>query len=300
MTETLLNPVASAVLQRPAGAGRVFFVSQSAGDNDNNGLSPDTPFETLTYALTQCEDWRNDYIYILNSTDGEPLYPVVVAVHAVHIIGVGVTGGAPGMDTTRMSGGGANCMTLTAQRAEIAGLLFTSAAAYGIVGASAYRSWVHHCGFGVGGWPLDSGIRGAPDALGHGLIEDNFFGEGFYGATQVVNGIIDNFTNTTIRRNVFRGLSGVGISINQVEVGAIYDNYFFGWIQDAIAAGWAISLLGAGCQGGIIANNFAAQCGDATGQNPYRDTSTGNIATCLNAWAGNFTGNALSVGPAVA
>ena len=105
MTDTLFNPVAGLTLQRPPGVGRVFSVSQDHGDNNNNGLDPATAFHDVTEALTHCENWRNDYIYVLDSTDGERAYPVVVGVHAVHIIGISVPGPAQGMDITSFQGG---------------------------------------------------------------------------------------------------------------------------------------------------------------------------------------------------
>jgi len=56
------------------------------------------------------------------------------------------------------------------------------------------------------------------------------------------------------------------------------------------------AALAKGC---LVSHNFASQTGDATGNNPYRDLSTGVLATCLNGWVANYAGHTLSAGPAV-
>jgi len=48
--------------------GWMFYVdghAPEAKDAAGHGLTPDKPFKTYEYALSQCEPWRNDTIYVL-------------------------------------------------------------------------------------------------------------------------------------------------------------------------------------------------------------------------------------------
>jgi hypothetical protein len=46
-------------------ATRNFFVQSTTGSNGNDGLSPETPFSTLAYAITQCVTAKGDNIILL-------------------------------------------------------------------------------------------------------------------------------------------------------------------------------------------------------------------------------------------
>jgi hypothetical protein len=298
------------VIRSPA-AGRVFFV-RSTGDNDNNGVDPGTPLQTITYALTQCAAGRGDYIIVMDNTSAnEPAWPIVVDVTIVHIIG---RWGAPYAEPSiRAVGAGNACFQLEAPWIEIAGLelgagddatpIIQSPAGPGTIG----EWWIHHCTFG---WIIAQSfgsdgiwVQNTHDAP-QCVIEHCWFRgpqAATGGCTRDGIRIEGNATRSIFRNNLFWRLTG-GIGIhciqNGSDIGAILDNGFFAPIADALAAGWAITME-SGVGNALIAGNKASQTGDATGTNPYRDLSTGALATCLNGWVDNHAGNALSAGPAI-
>lgn len=295
MTQLLFNPLANSVI-RPSGVGRVFFVDQVNGDNANNGIAPDTPFETITEALTHCVALRHDYIYVLLTEDGsEPVYPVDINIHWVHVIGI--SGDGP-LFYGNINGGGNACLSLSCNGVELAGFGFhTTGAADVAIDCTAvpYSGWVHHCRFA--GSALAQGLsEGISGTFNWALIEDNFFSSP-NGVGITAHGIIGGLVGCIIRRNYFTAPAAAGgecIHLTPVEIGQIVDNYFYSPISDAGVVGWAIFLEGAGNEGGIITNNHAAQTGDNTGLNPYRDTSTpGVIATLSHGWGMNYSGQAV-------
>lgn len=300
-------------IARPPAIGRVFYVQGFSGtDAVGRGTDPGNPFLTITYALAQCVAERNDYIIVIDAWN--EAMPIVVDKTRVHIIGLGVSSNHPFV-----------MLNATADTA--------------IFDVNAASSNVEIAGFDLGGGPTHAGIEnvgGAPMGL---YVHDCMFGHSFAGDTPQDGILIDmSATNIRIERcvflgneamgggtltrdgirwdtaadplggvfiaNTFTGLPGVGINI--VSVGPntggfiIKNNIFMAEIADAKAAGWAITLQGpADVKGCLVVGNMASQTGDATGNNPYRDLSTGALATCLNGWVNNHDGNALSTGPAV-
>ena len=76
-------------LKHPAG-GDVFYVTDAArgGSNDNNGISPGTPFLTITYAMSQLSGARDSYIFVQRtSLADEPAWPIEVTQAYLHLIG---------------------------------------------------------------------------------------------------------------------------------------------------------------------------------------------------------------------
>ena len=299
VTKAIWQKLLGGVSSYPVAFGRVYYVDHFTGDNVNLGTDPALPFETITYALTQCVAERNDYIFLLNVWANEPAFPVVIGLSRVHIIGIDLP--TPwGWQT--INGGGANIFSLAAGYCEIAGISFTSLAADAInVTAAGVYGWIHNCNFASSsGLGLANGIVAAGGGLAHGLIEDCEFSNAV-GAPITVNGITGGLTNVTMRRNIFKACGGICINVNtNTEVGAIHDNYFLAPIADAEGVGWAITLGGpTAWEGGPIINNHAAQAGDGTGTNPYRDLSTGALATMTHGWGMNYMGQAV-IAPAFA
>ncbi len=291
-------PVAGLDLKRPPLIGRVFYVDHINGDNANNGIDPGEAFQTITYALTQCVAGREDYIIVLEhgAAGVEPAYPVVINIDRVHLIGRGRNGPD---QVIRIHGDGGTCFDVTGRDVEIAGFGFdTTGAAAGGISASTdvFGAWIHHCHFAGSslGQGLLYGIGRIGDQLPWWLIEDNVFSSP-NGVGITNSSLLNNLVCTWIRRNIFTAPAGGAnpcIVGGGVEIGAIVDNYFFCPISDAGIVGWAITLGGA-LGGGPITNNHAVQTGDGTGNNPYRDTSTGVLATCLHGWGMNYSGQAV-------
>lgn len=284
------------------GAGRVFYVDGITGNNGNIGTTPQLPFRTITYALTQCQNDRDDYIIVLDCWNTEPAYPVVINVTRVHIIGLAQGTMMPQLYPTMTGGGVGAVFSLAACHfAEIAGFNLLSAGQACIEFAAATTAiWIHDCAFGMTGAAQD-GILALPpamnDAPAYSVIERCIFGHAL-----TRDGLrLSAPTFSDIRANIFNNLGGVGINLGTGApgvgvVGSIVDNKFYAPIALAPAAGWAITIMSGEA---IIMGNRASQTGDATGTNPYRDLSTGVLGTCLNGWSDNFAGQALSAGPAV-
>ena len=283
---------------RPNGAGRVFFV-RSTGADTNNGLEPETPFQTVTYALTQCTDGGNDYIVLMNNTSAlEASFPIVIAKSFIHLIGMW---GAPYPNPTLMADDDNPTIRIEdgTTWVEIGGIDFGGGATNGCiqigsdVGNTSYI-WIHHCSFGWdAGIGAQDGIRWLlthPDAQTY--VEDCHFGGLLTRDGCRLDG---NNTRGVYRRNIFRDIQGVGINVNVngADVGAILDNVFASPIADALGNGWGILfIVGAGCA--LVMGNVGGQTGDATGTSPFVDLSTGAIGTKLNMWAGNIVANAFA------
>lgn len=280
-------PGMAGVVSRPPAVGRVFFVNM-AGANTNNGIDPGTPFQTIEYAIGQCDDDRNDYIYVLDCWDADA-YPITIDKSRIHIIGLAV----PSMNLfPQLFGNGANIFELSDNYVEIAGFGFVSIGAAGIISGAAVTpgfDWIHHCTFATAALSLQECIEDGGGQIGNTLIEDNFFG-----SNVTMYGLTGQFVNCIIRRNVFRDNHIIAVNLGGVEIGAIYENYFYAKEADAPGVGWAITLA-AGANGGMIANNHAMQTGDGTGNNPYRDQSAGAIGALLNGWGMNYSGQAVTV-----
>ena len=291
--------------------GNIFFVHGFTGLDTNDGLTPATPFLTITHALTQCANDHDDYIIVLEH------WQEVVAINVTRVHIIGATKNPTQAFVQMNAAADTPIFTVTAlsNHCEIAGFSFGGGATHaGIenVAGTPMHLHIHDCMFGhsfAGDTPQD-GIRIGVNATNLRVENCIFLGvdaEG--GGTLTRDGI--RFTSGGIplggsfKGNIFTGIPGVAINIVQVAANSggfiIEDNRFMAEIADAQAAGWAITLQGPGTvKGCLIAHNFASQTGDDTGNNPYRDLSTGVLATCLNGWVANYAGNVLSPGPAVA
>lgn len=288
---------------RPPAIGRVFYVDQFNGLNTNNGTNPGTPFQTITYALTQCVGNRNDYIIVLDAWDAEPAYPILVDVDRVHIIGVSLPG--TGL-LVKMNSGVANNQAVfqigdgaTGQYVEIAGFSLAGGALHGCIDCNQARgAWIHHCWFGhdeAGGamTPRD-GIALIDGNTEGALIEDcRFFGTAGAGPVAGVitgDGVsnrnypgLSNFDYSIIRNCTFQGLS-FGIWLD-LAVGAQITGNIFAVGADG-AVGEAITLFAPGnpCLGCIISDNRAGYDDAAVAFNPYRDIGTPGA----NCWIMNY------------
>lgn len=286
MSRPLSMPLAS----RPQALGKVFFVECWSGDNDNNGIDPATPFNTITYALTQTVAKRNDYIICLETWQQEPAWPIefTAANDWVHILGLT----NPGMPTAYM------CPDIdeptfllagTVDTVEIAGFNLGGGVTHGCIEVdSSQRNWIHHCWFGLSDQGLGTPLRGIDVPTGPSgflVVEDCvFIGDN----CDCQGGISENGFDQagggawmTIQRNRFLGCT-IGYHSVGGGVNMILDNRFV--CPDV--AGAAIDLgPHANCKGNMIDGNVAMEGAETVmAANPFRDNNAGDI----NHWGRNY------------
>ena len=271
------------VINQP-GAGKSIYVEGTSGLNTNDGLTPETPVLTLTYALSLATANANDYIFVLGypgAAVGET-WPIAVNKSKVHIIGT-PTQAAPSplfnapADTA--------CFLISVSNVEVSGIEFSAGASHGCIETSggAWKGNVHDCFFGwqdagmYGIWlSNDTDLADCP----HWWIHDNKFGDKL---TDHNIYIMYNSTRTIIEDNLFLGVASgkIGIFVDQAgaNVGAILNNVFK--VADA-ATGEAITFI-AGTVGTLVDGNSAFQDNTAIGNNPYRDLGA-------NHWGNNVYG----------
>jgi len=293
MTDTLFNPGLGPLTARPIAAGKVFFVASGGSDVDS-GINPNTPFASITYALTQCVADRGDYIYVLdNVSANEAAFPVALNVTRIHLLGLS----SEAYPYTRLVADTVN-NTLeigSVQHYEIAGFELgggdnTVACINSIAGPNtAGRAWIHHCTFAVllGVLACNDGIH-IENTFDWcmSVVEDCYFcGSGISdGIARDGIRIEGNSTRGIFRRNIFRQVQGSGIHCiqNGSDIGVIQDNIFR--VPDN-AAGEAIYMeLGVG--NAIIVGNRAGTDDAIPASNPFRDSSVAS-PNQLNAWIDN-------------
>lgn len=298
------GPVIKAIYQRLLGGiatvpeliGRVYYVDGINGNNGNSGITPDAPWATITFALTQCANDRGDYIIVLDH------WQEVVAINVtrVHIIGASRNPNHSFVQLNAVGDTAIFTVTALSNHCEIAGFSFGGGATHAGIenaGGTPMGLYIHDCQFGhafAGDTPQD-GIRVEINATNIRIEKCSFYGnagEGtitrdgvrFQGGGNPLNGVIFD--------NQFLDIPGVGVNFVTVAAGhggiTIKDNVF---ACDADTQGSAI-CLGANCAGFLCAGNKAL-FGDVTAgmiTNPYLD----NAAPAANHWMGNMKGNAFT------
>jgi len=271
------------------GAGDIFYVNGVTGVDTNDGLTPDTPVLTITYALTDLVTaGADDYIIVLDYADPPSVtetFPIACNVNDVHIIGMGVFN----MNRTPIWPAGATAaFEITDHDVEIAGFDLAAGAASACIenGDTVWRAWIHDNEFGR--------IHGCQDGIGiglgavdcpHWLIENNTFGH-LNTLTRDGIRIEQNSTRSVIRNNLFYVDTGtVGIHLQGLctAIGYIMDNRFK--VADA-QAGEAVYVENVNASVCQFHNNMVASGNVAMTFNPYRDLG----AACH--WGVNYAGTA--------
>ena len=263
-------------------AGNIFYLDGTNGLDTNDGLTPDTPFLTVTHALTECAAGNDDYIVILyypSAGAAGETWPIDVNMADVHIIG----GSFNPMDVKILKPtGDTAAMTLSANGVEIAGLEFGGGASHGCIetGDSGYswRQHIHHCDFGWIYTAQDGILAAGTCDMAHASIHDNRFGVNLTRSGIYIN---HNATRTRIERNLWTGVASgqVGLYVaNTMAQGMILDNRFK--VADA-ATGEAITLTATATDDALIDGNRAMQGVVAMGNVAFRDLGT-------NHWGLNY------------
>lgn len=283
-------------ISRPPAIGRVFYVHNWTGNDNNNGVDPSTPFATITYALTQCLDDRNDYIIVLQHYQE---LPITVNVDWVHIIGVTANPALPFICLNNAANNDSIFyLVSTGNHAEIAGFMLGGGAAHaGIENAAStpQQPYIHNCYFGnpfSGNTPQD-GILIAAGLSGPVIEHCTFMGDQVNcGGLITRDGIrlqVGAISGGLIRNCTFLGLDGVGIHILAAFVGGVIKDNVFA-VPDA-AAHEAIDIA-AGAGGTLIDGNHATEGMAAMGNVPYGDATAGG-----NHWSNNTQGIAGAINP---
>ena len=254
------------------------------GADTNSGQTPQSPFLTITKALSMCEDARQDFIVVMSySAPTGEVWPINVDVKNVHIIGYDGAGTrlcylTPPADTAGLY--------IAADRVTIANLAINGGATHGCIennpAAARWGLLVQDCWLGVLGAGQD-GIRNV--AAGDNVYLDVQRCRFGYALTRDGIRVEHNSTRAYIGSpwgdgNVFERVGGVGVNLVGNVVGAgIYNNVF---VCESDVAGKAVTLS-AGCTNNIIANNIANFGNAAMAANPYLDGS--------GADANHFMGN---------
>lgn len=245
--------------------GNIFYVHGFNGNNAYSGLSPDDPFQTITYALAQCVNDHDDYIIILDCWQ-QDTYPIDVNKSRVHILGVDNWNGylprmAPPGDTA--------IFNINNSYIEIGHLCLAGGVGHGAIEVvnSLARSRIHDCQFGIPGAGQDGIVFDAAADATEMMIDHNTF----YGPGVIRDGIRIEAaaTRASIRFNVFRQIAGVGINVLlEAHLNDILENKFS---LAADVQGGAITFIDDASTDCLIDHNSACFGKTLMAQNPYFD-----------------------------
>lgn len=276
LQKDVLNKMRETRLPQPGyPGGAVFYVDGVDGSDSGPGDSPESPFKTITYALTKCTDRKDDLISVLRmDTGAEADYPIDVNKRKVHIIAQNSTGFFGPADPPAINYDGDSAgFTISAHYVEIAGFDIGGDATHaGIEVGSLAGVWgtcIHDCLFGFRSCDSQDGIKvpatyDAPylwvyDCIfGNTLDRDGFRCEG---------NMTRGYVGLPGHGNLFYAITGTAINMTGVPVlGGVFDNRFS--LPDNSTQGTAITFGSATATTGghgIIDGNSAN----------YQDTATG-------------------------
>jgi len=265
---------------RTPAAGTAYYVTDAAngGDDANDGLTPNTPFLTITHALTQCVAGANDYIFVFRVDLAEETWPITISKSYVHLIGTPDQASPTPFIAPQDDNHG---IILTAGGVEIAGFNFGATAAH--LEACIYcgtAQWMNHIHHNFFAWSTEAydciRLEGSPVNTS---IHHNYFG--LHGFDRY--GILASTGRINIENNVFfvagRIVTGSeGIRASSDFGGVIRNNVFR---VPGSLAGEAIHLTGG--VGFLVDGNHAMEGVAATAStNPYQEDGT-------NHWGLNYS-----------
>lgn len=252
-------------LQAGANRGQVFYVNGTDwgdGDNANDGLRPDTPFLTLTYALAQCTSEEFDTIVVVDHwTPTGETWPIAIDKDQVSIIG------APGGSFNRFAcihpAGDTAAFEVQAMGVRIQDLYFDAGAAHAAIEFSGgkERTGIFNCNFMTGARGI-TGVAGSPSfgvEIGNCFFSHSLTGGGIY---------LNNPAVSRIHDCTFDRVVGVAIEIVQAGHMQILDNRIG---VDSDVQGRGITL-GASCARCLVDGNTANFGSTAMAANPYLDS----------------------------
>jgi len=265
--------------------GRAFYVHEVNGSDSNEGTDPQYPLKYIGAAYDLVADAGGDYVFCqYMSTLQETL---TITYNDIHFIALSHGGFDTGSD---LNGGSSVSVALNTggYDIEIAGFDIGNDGSEDAIqtNSTAYRSHIHHCSFGAC-FTVDYAIHCT--SMAHMTIDNNRFDilctEGGIWCTDMTSCVIAN--------NIFHmqvdATKGIYLPTGASN-NSIICNIFGALQSNDEADGWAIDLP-SGSVRNVIAGNWASECGDGSGEDPFRDRSSGAAATKNNAWSANVWGN---------
>ena len=262
--------------------GDVFYVTDAArgGANTNDGLTPLTPFLTITYAMTQLTGVRDSYIFVQRTTFASETWPLTVTQAYLHLIGTPDQGSpTPNIQPDTNNHG----IQVDAGGCEIAGFIFKNPAANlkaDILVGSAGQQWQTHIHHNFFAWDSESyDCIYLDNQACQTRIHNNYFGAHGFDHYAICNDPTLGVIRTVIQDNVFivdgRIVTGSeGINLWLGTTGVITGNMFS--CPDS-AIGEAIHITtGAGGQALITGNYAMSGVAANMTNNPYRDEDDAN------------------------
>ncbi len=262
--------------------GKIFFADGSAGDNNNDGLSPYSPKLTLTAGVALLTSGADDVLFVINygaaGKAAEPAWPVTVNKDMCHVIGIQC------MDNSKWPTIQANddnhAIDITGQRVELANLEVgggaTKAAIHVGSAGGIWAPCLHDLWFGVTG--DTTGQDGVYVANGEDApyleLYDCTFGSSLTRYGIYING---NATKGKLGRqghgNKFLKVPNIAMNIaGPAGLDEIIDNLF---ALPSDTQGYAITLS-ALSSGALVSGNKAGFKIAAMANNPFRDLSNAN------------------------
>jgi len=254
-------------------ANDVFYVTDAArgGSDSNDGLTPYTPFLTITYALTQLSGARNAYIFVARTTLASETWPIEITQSYLHLIGTpDQASPTPAIRPQDDNHG----LVLAAGGIEVAGFLFSASVANqdACIYSAAAQQWMNHIHHNYFAWDSEAYdcIR-LDNQQQQVSIHHNYFGA--HGFSNYAINASTPAGRTLIEDNVIlvngREMNGAGgIIMHAVSGGGVIRNNSFS--VPGLAAGEAIWLTGG--QDQLVTGNVAAEGVGATAStNPYRE-----------------------------
>jgi len=104
--------------------GSVYYVDSVNGSNSNPGTDPERAFSTITYALSKCEDYKGDILYLLARGSDEVHIDETVTINKADVSLIGPGSYLHIHPTTS----GTNTVTVTAEGVTLSGLSVWTAA----------------------------------------------------------------------------------------------------------------------------------------------------------------------------
>jgi hypothetical protein len=278
--------------------GKFVFVdggSSGPTHNNNDGLSPYTPKQTLTAGLALLDDLSDDVLFVINyganGRAAEPAWPVTISKSLIHVLGLQC------MDNSKWPtvkpADDNHAFDITGQRVELAQLEIgggaTKAAIHVGSAGGIWSACLHDLWFGITG--DTAGQDGVYVAAGEDapylMVEDCQFGSFVTRYGVLVDG---NATRGMIGYRQGNFFKSANIAINIAGGAGLTGilNNVFGLPSDT--AGYAITM-GAGTSGTVIDGNRAAYQIAAMTNNPFRD-----LSVTANHWLVNYQ-QGLTVAP---